>query len=190
MGRRQESQERIRIKNLKNIQEIYLQDIQPMSMRGHINLVPGFWVYCLDPYEIIQYYADEPMFEEFVLRLKEVYLEEKDSLLNGHIKIDPKTEKLFLEGNLEQLKGIYKFYQNQEGYNYSLLFEEDRLRARLPIILYHFEEAAIFLKKELRDVISSKDISLFSAVINNKIMMKTRIVGRLKLEIYSIDQCH
>lgn len=168
MGRRQESKDRIRIKNLKNIQEIYLQDIQPMSMRGHINLVPGFWVYCLDPYEIIQYYADEPMFEEFVLRLKEVYLEEKDSLLNGHIKIDPKTEKLFLEGNLEQLKGIYKFYKGQEGYNYSLLFEEDRLRARLPIILYHFEEAAIFLKKELRDVISSKDISLFSAVINNK----------------------
>lgn len=168
MGRRQESQERIRIKNLKNIQEIYLQDIQPMSMRGHINLVPGFWVYCLDPYEIIQYYADEPMFEEFVLRLKEVYLEEKDSLLNGHIKIDPKTEKLFLEGNLEQLKGIYKFYKGQEGYNYSLLFEEDRLRARLPIILYHLEEASIFLKKELRDVISSKDISLFSAVINNK----------------------
>ncbi len=167
MGRRKESKDRIRIKNLKNIQEIYLQDIQPISLKGHINLVPGFWVYCLDPYEIIQYYADEPMFEEFVLRLKEVYLEEKDSLLNGHIKIDPKTEKLFLEGNLEQLKGIYKFYQNQEGYNYSLLFKEDRLRARLPIILYHFKEASKYLVKEMRDIIPSKDISFFSTIINN-----------------------
>ena len=136
MGRRKESKDRIRIKYLKNIQEIYLQGIQPISLKGHINLVPGFWVYCLDPYEIIQYYADDPMFEEFVLRLKEVYLEEKDSPLNGHIKIDPKTEKLFLEGNLEQLKGIYNFYQNQEGYNSSLLFKEDKLRARLPITNY------------------------------------------------------
>ena len=168
MGRKEESQDRKKIKNLKNIEKIHLLDIRPISVKNDIVLIPGFFVVCNAPYEILHYHADEPIFEEFVLRLKEVYLEEKNSILNGHIQIDPQAEELFLKGNLEQLKGIYNFYNNQEGYNESLLFKEDRLRARLPIILYHLKETAKFLKKEIREIIPSKDISYFSTIINKE----------------------
>ena len=168
MGRRETSQDLKNIKNLKNIESIMYYDVGPLNLKGKRVLIPGFWVMVRGPELFMTYHSDDPIFEKFVQRLREVYLEENDDMINAPIKIDPLSKELLLNGKLEKKDGFYQFYQNQEGYKESLLFKEDRIRARLPIIIYHLKETAKFLAPSMRDLTPSKDVSYFSTIINKE----------------------
>ena len=132
-----DSKELIDLKDLKNITMIHLSSLEKDYS---LKIIPGFIV----DFEghTINYTVAQDHFEEFVARLRQVYLEEKNNNISDgmgikHIEIDPLTEKVLLEGKIEKAGEIYNYYHEQEGYEESLLFDEDRIRARLPIIIYH-----------------------------------------------------
>lgn len=148
MRLKKDEKELLEIKQIKNIESIKLEDIYQPIVNGKRYLVPGFIITYGEPSKIVFWTTQDKYFEEFVRKVKEVYLEEKDQVIREgimgkeYIRIDPLSKNILLNGNLEKLEGLYEHYKGQEGYNESLLFEEDHLKAKTSIIEYHLQEVA------------------------------------------------
>ena len=137
----------LEISQIKDIERISFQDI--FATEGHTPVIlPGFIITYGDKNTMLFLTAQDKFFEEYVRKIREVYLEEKDHVIREgimgkqYIHIDDLSRQMLLNGDLDNVDGIYKHYDGEESYKESLLFEEDRLTAQLPIIEYHLREIA------------------------------------------------
>ena len=136
----------LKIHKLENIESIEIKDIYQSLANGKSYIVPGFMVVYGNPVDIIYMNTQDKYFEDFVSRLREVYLTEKDNVIdNGilgkkYIQIDPLSKDLLLNGGLEHLDEFYSLYEGKQGYDESLSFECDLLKSMFPIFKYHLKE--------------------------------------------------
>ena len=134
----------LEIQQMKDLVSIDFQDLC-LTSNHKTRIIPGFLVFYGQGKQLFLT-SQDPYFEEFVKRLREVYLEEKDNVIregfmgDEHIKISPFTEELLLYGNLDQVADWYQDYEKIEGYPESLLFEEDFVKSFFPIVEYHLRE--------------------------------------------------
>lgn len=140
----------LEIRQIKNLESIELKDIYLSIVNGKRFLVPGFLITYGEPSKILYLTTQDKYFEEYVRQIKNCYLEEKDHVIREgimgkeYIKIDPLTRNVLLNGTLENLEELEKYYQGKESYDESLLFEEDTLKANFSIIEHHIKETAKF----------------------------------------------
>ena len=156
-----QKQEEIQIEKLKDIISIDYEDIYIPQSSGKYKIYPGFLVlYGASKYLFLATFDSH--FEEFVRRLREVYLEEKDNIVSDgimgpqKIKISDTTKKVLLSGELEKTSIFYEKFKNEEGYTDSLLFEEDELHSIFPIFEYH-----------LRSILKRFDITMGDIHVSN-----------------------
>ena len=137
----------IEINQIKELVSITYRDLLIPNGRKSNMVVPGFMVFYGTPAKYLYMTALDPYFNEFVAKLREVYIEEKDHVIHDelfgdlHIDIDNTTRELLLSGELDKTNYGYEEYCNKESYNESLLMEEDVLKALFPIIYYHLKES-------------------------------------------------
>ena len=141
--------DKMKIERMKNISSIeYMDIVQDIGVED-TKIYPGFMV-LFDNGSYLYLTSYDSYFDLFVKRLREVYLQEKDRIVehtimgDRGIQIDDFTKNLLLNGELECVSDFYQFYQDKEGYSKRLLFEEDEVKALFPIIQYHLE---MFLEK-------------------------------------------
>ncbi|MBQ8892091.1 MAG: hypothetical protein IJ068_04485 [Bacilli bacterium] len=133
-----------KIEKLKNITFIKFVDLSSTN-NDKYTIIPGFMVF----YNGLDYLfltSKDEYFLEFVKKLREVYLKEKDNIVKKDffgnkysIEIDDITKKLLLEGELDKIEEMYSFLSEKEGYNESLFFKEEEVKGILPIVKYHLE---------------------------------------------------
>lgn len=133
-----------KINELKNIQAISYRDLSSSTGSKNI-IVPGFLV-VYDGMKTLFLTVNDKYYQEFIQKLREVYLKEKDNVVEEnilgthHITIDEFTKQLLTEGNLDEVSELYSFYQGKTGYKNRLFFEIDEIKAIASIIKYHIKE--------------------------------------------------
>lgn len=180
---KQADKEEIEIEQLNNIVSIEYVDFAVPQSTGKEKIYPGFFV-TYQGGKVIYLSSIDSHFDQFCRRLKEVYVEEKDHIVSDGIMgpqkilISPVTKELLLNGELEKTSKFYEKFKGEEGYDDSLLFEEDELHSIFPVFEYHLRE----LLNHLRDLVQGLPITLgdvristgmngvyyLSAMINNK----------------------
>ena len=145
----------LEILSIKNLNSIQYKDLFIANPNKKEVLAPGFLI-TYGPNNSIMFLTTlDPFFDEFVRRIREVYLEEKDHVIREgirgkeYIDIDPFTKEMLLHGGLEETSSLYQQYATASSYNESLLMEEDVLKALFPIIDYHLKETMMQLQKVL-----------------------------------------
>lgn len=136
----------LKINKLKNIESISYKDIISTINDDKYTIIPSFIVF-YDGLKILNLTSLDKHFNIFVKKLKQVYLEEKDNIVEDspiygkkNIQIDDFTKKMLLESNLDEINSLYKFYNEDNGYTHSLLFKEDELKIIIPIIKHQLKE--------------------------------------------------
>ena len=150
------NQKLLDINQIKNIISIDYKDIIYNGNEAKRQVMPGFLVF----YENLKYMfltIQDSYFEEFVRKIKEVYLEEKDIIEDSilktkKIKINPLTESILLNGNLDNISDLYNFYYGKESYQESLLFEREKVRLFLTIMIYHLRKTLDVLNKTIGSI--------------------------------------
>lgn len=134
------------INQIKDLISISYQDVLSPNGTHTSILIPGFYVIYGSPKSKTIYLTSlDPFFNEFVSKLKKVYLEEKDHViaecfgLKQYIEIDELSKKLLLTDALINTDYGCENYLDKESYDESLLMEEDVLRSLLPIVEYHLK---------------------------------------------------
>ena len=147
MKTKETSNQLIEISKIKELTSITYRDlIIPNGMKNNM-VVPGFMVLYGTPSKFLYMTTLDPYFSEFVSKLREVYLEEKDQVISDdifgkqYIEIDDLSRELLLTGELDKTNYGYEEYFEPEPYEESLLMEEDVLKALFPIVEYHLKEA-------------------------------------------------
>jgi len=134
----------LKIYKMKDIISIDFVDLYASKHDNKDLIVPGFLVF-YGPSKQLFLTTHDKYFEEFVSRLKEVYQEEKDNVVfesilgPEYIKIDDTAKWMLCNGNID-VSSYYSHYKDRDGYRESLLFEEDKVDAIIPIFLYHLKE--------------------------------------------------
>ena len=166
----------IEINHIKNIKSIAYRDLYVPNGRKDTIIAPGFIVEYGSPSKVIQMTSYDEYFDEFVRKIKDVYLDEKDKVLDvflgqkKYIDIDPLSKVMLLEGNLEDIGNIYGQYVDAQSYDESLLMEEDRFKAFWPLIQYHLKEFLLLFDKSITNIKLSNGINgiyHLNAKINN-----------------------
>ena len=155
----------IRINKLKNIRSIQYNDLF-LTTNNKIHILPSLVVF-YENMQCINLCINDKYFYELLKKVKEVYLEEKDketddlyfnpfyNNLGIKIEIDPLTQSLLDESNLDEINSLYSMYDKDKSYEQGLLFKEDELNTILPIIKYNIKETlngfntSIFFEDEI-----------------------------------------
>ena len=150
--------ELLEIREIKEISSIHYKDLFQPTPNGKKRLNQGF-IITYGPTDKIMFLMEtDPYFDEFVKRIREVYLEEKGHIIREgilgkeYIEIDTLTEQMLLNGHLDENNTLYQEYANQEAYEDSLLMEEDQVKALFPIIQYHLKEFLKMFSKTLTNI--------------------------------------
>ena len=139
----------LKINKIKNLESVKIYDLTSFKLYDTRKYVLPAMIIRYDGGKYLNLYANDPYFCEYVLKVQEVYLREKDKtkidkkyspLVEGSIDIDPVSEKILLEGNLNRKNSIYDFYSGKKNYDYSLFFEKDDMKFILPMVRYHLKE--------------------------------------------------
>ena len=137
----------IEINQIKELISIDYRDLIIPNGRKNNMVVPGFMVLYGTPSKFLYMTILDPYFSEFVAKLREVYLEEKDQVISDdifgkrYIEIDDISRELLLTGELDKTNYGYEEYFETEPYEESLLMEEDVLKALFPIVKYYLKES-------------------------------------------------
>lgn len=133
-----------KIEELKNISSIEYKDLST-TKNNKYTVIPGFMVF-YNGLNCLYLTAKDEYFLEFIKKLREVYIEEKDRVIkidsfgnNHYMEIDDISKELLLNGKLDNIPNIYSFYSNKQGYDKSLLFIDQELKSILPIIKYNLQ---------------------------------------------------
>ena len=144
-----------KIEELINISSIEYKDLST-TKNNKYTVIPGFMVF-YNGLNCLYLTSQDKYFLEFIKKLREVYLEEKDKVIrvdsfgnNHYIDIDDISKELLLHGELNNIPDIYSFYKNKQSYDKSLLFTDQELKSILPIIKYSLQDT----------------LSLFSVTLN------------------------
>lgn len=146
----------IKINQIKDLKSIEVYDVRT-SAKDKMLISPGFIIF-YGPMKSMVLTTDDEYFEDYVKKLREVYLEEKDRIIESgimgdkKIEINPLTKSLLLNGNIENTSELYSFYKNKKGYSESLFFEEDKLKAFFEIISYHIKNTMKLFDIEISDM--------------------------------------
>lgn len=136
----------LEIEQIKNINSISFKNIYTSLDDKSTTIIPGFIITYGDNNKMLFLTSYDKYFEEYVRKIKEVYLEEKNHVLNfgirgkEYIEIDSLSKHMLLNGNLDNVSELYDEYQDKENYQDSLLFEKDKLEIKMPMIEYHLKE--------------------------------------------------
>ena len=120
----------LEISQIKDIRSITYKDIYA-SHSSSPTILPGFIVTYGAKNTMLFLTSQDKFFEEFVRKIREVYLEEKDQVIREgikgkeYIRLDPLSRRMLLNGDLDEIEEVYKQYDGRESYEESLLFEED-----------------------------------------------------------------
>ena len=164
------------IRQIKDITSIEYKDIFLNVANGEKQLVPGFIITYGNSNTIMFLTTIDPYFDEYVRKIREVYLLEKDHVIRDgirgkeYIKIDPLTKEMLLNGNIEKTAAMYEEYATAESYQESLLMEEDRLKAHFSIIEYHLKEVLKRFNKTITHIECSEGVNgvyFIKALIDN-----------------------
>jgi len=135
----------LEINQIKNINSISFKDIYA-SLNNNLTIIPGFIItYGLNN-KMLFLTSHDKYFCEFVKKIREVYLDEKDHILDHdlmgdrYIEIDEISKYMLLNGNFSNVSSLYDVYKDKETYDNSLLFEMDKLNVKMPMIEYHLKE--------------------------------------------------
>ena len=134
------------IRQIKELSSVEYRDLYFANPSGKQKLVPGFLITYGPTNTILYLTSVDPYFDEYVKKIREVYLEEKDHVIGEgimgkqYIQIDTQTKNMLLNGELENTSKLYEEYAKEYSYPESLLMEEDQLKALFPIIEYHLKE--------------------------------------------------
>lgn len=157
--------QRIMINEIKNITSISYRDLFLSQTSTKRQLIPGFIITYGEKDTILFMTTQDPYFEEFVRKIREVYLEEKDHVIREgirgkeYIDIDEVTKQMLLNGTLDKTSSMYQIYSEEPSYEESLMMEEDRLKALFPIMEYHLKELLKRLNKTLTNIELSEGIN-------------------------------
>ena len=146
---------RIEIEQIKNLKAVYYIDISS-SNNNMMTIIPALMI-VYDNQKVLCLSLHDKYFEAFYQKVREVYLKEKDEVLeddrtdpfklNRKIKMDALTEKILLQGNIDTIDKVYHEYSDDEAYNESLLFREDQIKPIIPILKYHIIKVLGLLDK-------------------------------------------
>lgn len=146
-------EERISISKIKNIVSIGFSDLALARIENaetEFNdrlvddgntLVKPMLTVCYDGTNIICLASDDKNFNYLVQKTREVYLKEKDKIIEGSILkrkilIDDNSKKILLSDTTLQTNDLYKKYSNIESFNESLISGDHEIKALLPLIEY------------------------------------------------------
>jgi len=89
-------------------------------------------------------------FDTFVKKVTQIYNDEKNNILEDSltdpfrmrrkIEINEHTKNILESGTLTNINDFYKFYDNKESFETSLLFQCDEVQLLMPIIKHHIKE--------------------------------------------------
>lgn len=170
----------IEIYNIKDITSIKLWDRMLNSYNENkMIIVPGLIV-TYNGGKMLNICADEKYFYEFVKKVREVYNDEKDNILEDsltdpfrlrtNIDIDERTKKILESGELQNINPIYEYYDDKYSYDSSLLFQKNLVELLYPIVKYHIEE---FYSKTDKTVFLSNEINGY----RNKYSTESKVDG-------------
>ena len=80
-----DEQKLLEIRQIQDIESIELKDIFQSNINGKRHVVPGFMVVYGEPLKIIYLTTQDKYFEDYVKRIRQVYLEEKDLVISEGI---------------------------------------------------------------------------------------------------------
>ena len=145
------------IQKLKDIRMIQYEDLYVKGYTGKAKILPGFFV-LYGNHEMLFLNTNDKGFPQFVKKLREVYLEEKDHIIQESIlgpqkiQIDDLTKEILLSKDLEGIDSLYKDYYEEDGYSDSLFFQEDEFSNIFPIVEYHLRNMLKNISVELGDL--------------------------------------
>lgn len=151
------SDDLIKINQIKDLQSIEFYDVCTTVAGDKMLISPGFIIF-YGPMKSMFLTTSDEYFEDYVKKLREVYYEEKERIIESgimgdkKIEINPLTKSLLLNGNIENTSELYSFYKNKTGYSESLLFEEDKFKAFFDIISYHIKNTMKLFDVEIGDM--------------------------------------
>lgn len=171
-----DEQKLLEIKEIKDLESIELKDLFQHITNGKRTIVPGFIITYGEPLKMMYKTTLDKYFDDFIKRVKEVYQEEKDHVIrtgilgDEYIQIDPLSKTILLNGDLDIKERTYDHYKRIEGYDESLLFEEDKFKSYLPIIKYQLTETLKTMGLTISNIVLShgnNGIYYLKGTINN-----------------------
>ena len=174
----------LEIYSINNISSITYKDLLYSSESdGKMHILPSFLVVYGDTNKALFLSSRDKHFDEFVKKIKSVYLEEENEVVSNSIlgtkkiSIDDVSKKILFEGNVDKLNGYETYYGDKDSYDKSLLLVRDRLFSEWDIIKYH-------LKKSLKRLgVNVQDMHLFEGVIPGKCNIKSIINSEEKINL-------
>ena len=149
------------INRIKDIEFIKIYDLTTND-KDKIILLPALMV-SYDNGKIINLSIKDKYFKEFVNKVIQVYNNEKrnvienDStsplLIKREIDVDPRTKTILDNANFDAKESLTSFYRNKDGFDNSLMYEQDEIKSIIDIIRFAIMDFAKFanLNVELRD---------------------------------------
>lgn len=137
----------ITIYNIRNIESIKVWDLVQNS-EGKRLVIPAIMI-IYDGGKQLNLCAKDKYFDIYVKKVVEVYRDEKNNTLEdaltdpfrlrSKIEIDEYTRSILESGSLEKINGIYRFYQDKESYDESLMFQIDEVKSLINMVQYHIK---------------------------------------------------
>lgn len=166
----------LKINKLKNLRSIVFRDLSMQSVNDKHLIIPGFMI-STESNDFMYLTNQDAFFEDFVKKIRELYLAEKDNVYDDGVfgerklDIDPLTRNILINGTVENVSALYGFYKGKDSYDESLLFEEDKLNAFRGIVIYHLKETMKFFDVIIQNVKLSEGMNgvyYLRAELNNK----------------------
>lgn len=165
----------IKINQIKDIKSIDYNDLVLTIAKDKIKILPGFIVF-YGSGDYIYLTSQDKHFEVFVKKLRETYEKEKDNILKDgvlgkeKIKISTLSKAILESKELEEPNKQYKKFIDKDYYKESLLFEEDKVKALIPIIIYHLKDTLKLFDLNIDKISLSSGMNgnyYLNAILNN-----------------------
>lgn len=153
--------ELIEINGIKNLEFVKFYDLTTND-KDKIMLLPSLMV-TYDNGKTINLCSKDKYFKEFVYKVIEVYNVEKNDVVvterpNPLIKektmeVDPRTKVILENANLDTRESITDFYKDKDGFDNSLMYEQDEIKSIIDITRFAIMDFAKFanINVELSD---------------------------------------
>ena len=133
--------ELIEINGIKNIEYIKFYDLTTND-KDKIMLLPAL-IITYDNGKTINLCIKDKYFMEFVYKVIDVYHSEKGQTIETggsnpllkakKIELDPRTEVILENANLDTKESITDFYKDKDGFDNSLMYEQDEIKSIIDI---------------------------------------------------------